>query len=149
MNAIVDFAIEADLPQLADLLAELFAQEHDFRPDRERQLGALRTIFDHPALGRLFVLRVNGSVAGMANALISVSTAEGGRVVLLEDVIVARPFRGKGRGKQLVEAVLQWARAEGMTRVTLLTDKDNTAAQQLYHKLGFATSEMLVMRKAL
>ncbi len=149
MNVIVDFATEADLPLLADLLGELFTQERDFAPERDKQLSGLRLILDKPALGRLFVLRVSGTVAGMANALISVSTAEGGRVLLLEDVIVARAWRGKGLGEQLVNAVLRWAEEEGMRRVTLLTDKDNGAAQHVYRKLGFVTSDMQVMRKYL
>ncbi|MGC2165502.1 MAG: GNAT family N-acetyltransferase [Gallionella sp.] len=148
-NAEIDFATIADLSPLADLLAELFTQESDFFPDREKQLSGLRTILSEPVLGRLFVLRVNGNVAGMANALITVSTAEGGRVLILEDVIIGRAFRGKGMGKQLVEAVLRWAEAEGMRRVTLLTDNDNSAAQHLYRKLGFVTSDMQVMRKYL
>ena len=78
----------ADLEALADLLAELFTLESDFRPERDKQLRGLRLILDNPQIGRLFVLRVDQKVAGMANALITVSTAEGRSVVLLEDVIV-------------------------------------------------------------
>src|SRR5512145_1943106 len=74
------FAGTDDLPHLADLLGELFALESDFKPDRDRQLRGMRLILAEPALGRLFVLRIDGRVAGMANALITVSTAEGARV---------------------------------------------------------------------
>lgn len=146
MNMRIDFAAAADLPQLADLLAELFTLESDFTPERERQLSGLRLILDNPELGRLFVLRDEGKVAGMANALITVSTAEGGRVLLLEDVIVRREYRGGGLGKLLVEHVLAWATAQGMTRTTLLADRGNTAALDFYRKLGFAESSMVVMR---
>ena len=145
----IDFAQEDDLPQLADLLAELFTLESDFRPERDRQLRALRLILDEPASGRLFVLRVDGKVAGMANALVTVSTAEGGRVLLLEDVIVRSEHRGGGLGRRLVEHVLAWARAKGMTRVTLLADRDNHAALDFYRKLGFEHSNMRVLRKPL
>jgi len=42
MNNIgIGFAAADDLPQLADLLAELFTLESDFRPDRDRQLRGL------------------------------------------------------------------------------------------------------------
>ncbi|BBI99388.1 N-acetyltransferase [Ferrigenium kumadai] len=145
----IDFATAEDLPHLADLLAELFALESDFQPERDKQLRGLRLILDNPALGRLFVLRVAGQVAGMANALITVSTAEGGRVLLLEDVIVSREHRGSGLGRQLVEHVLAWAREEGMTRVTLLADRDNRAALDFYRRLGFEPSHMTVLRKML
>lgn len=145
----IGFAVADDLPQLADLLAELFELESDFHPQRDKQLRGLRMILDDPALGKLFVLRVGGKVAGMVNALITISTAEGARVLLLEDVIVNKEFRGGGLGRRLVEHVTAWAREQGMTRITLLADRDNQAALDFYRKLGFADSHMTVLRKQL
>lgn len=138
-----------DLDQLADLLSELFTLENDFHPDREKQLRGLRLILDNPALGRIFVLRDQDRVAGMANVLITASTSEGCRVVLLEDVIVLRGYRGKGLGRRLVEHVLAWAKTEGMTRATLLADRDNEAALDFYRKLDFEPSHMVVLRRSL
>ncbi len=83
MKTTIDFATTDDLEALADLLAELFTLESDFRPERNKQLRGLRLILDNPQIGRLFVLRIDEEVAGMANALITVSTAEGRSVVLL------------------------------------------------------------------
>jgi len=148
-EGIVEFAHAGDLPALVSLLGALFIQESDFAPDPAKQFDALRSILDDPAIGRLFVLRVDGRVGGMANALITVSTAEGGRVVLLEDVIVDSGLRGRGYGRMLVEQVFAWAAAAGMTRVTLLTDAENHAAQGFYARLGFTTSAMRVLRRGL
>ena len=138
-----------DLDQLADLLAELFTLENDFCPDREKQLHGLCLILDNPALGRLFVLRDQDRVAGMANLLITVSTSEGCRVAVLEDVIIGNEYRGKGLGRRLVEHVLAWAKTDGMTRITLLADRDNKAAQGFYRKLGFEHSHMVALRRRL
>ena len=149
MKISIDFATSADLEALADLLAELFTLESDFRPEREKQLRGLRLILDNPQIGRLFVLRVDQEVAGMANALITVSTAEGRQVLLLEDVIVKAAFRGHKLGRRLVEHVLEWATANGMPRVTLLADKDNSPAFAFYERLGFSPSAMRVLRKTL
>jgi len=149
MNARIDFATENDLPAMADLLHELFTLESDFRPERDKQLAGLKLILDTPAIGQLFVLRVDREVAGMANALNTVSTAQGTRVLLLEDVIVSRRFRGGGLGRQLVEHVCTWARQQGMTRVTLLADQDNAPALAFYETLGFEASAMLVRRMRL
>jgi len=149
MSVIVDFATSTDLPAMADLLHELFTLESDFQPERKRQLAGLQTILDTPALGRLFVLRVDGKVVGMANALITVSTALGTPVVLLEDVIVNKGQRGNGLGRRLVEHVFDWAKAQGMGRVTLLADEDNTPALAFYARLGFEKSAMVVRRKLL
>jgi ribosomal protein S18 acetylase RimI-like enzyme len=145
----INFATENDLPQLVELLSELFSIESDLTPDREKQLQGLRLILHTPASGRLFVLRVGGNLAGMANALFTVSTAEGGLVLLLEDVIVDRKFRGRGLGRHLVEHVLNWARGNGFARVTLLADQDNHPALNFYHKMGFKVSNMKVLRTKL
>lgn len=148
-DCLIEFASAADLPALADLLDELFALESDFVPARDKQLAGLRLILDNPALGQLFVLRVDGRIAGMANALITVSTAQGARVLLLEDVIVGASYRAAGLGRALVEHVCAWAKRAGMARVTLLADKDNTAALAFYERLGFESSAMVVRRKPL
>jgi GNAT superfamily N-acetyltransferase len=145
----IDFANADDLPQLAELLAELFTLESDFQPERDKQLRGLRLILDHPLQGRLFVVRDGTKVAGMACALISISTAEGGRVMLLEDVIMNSEYRGRGLGRELIEYVLAWAKLEKLLRVTLLTDRDNRAAQAFYKKQGFCPSHMLVLRQSL
>lgn len=149
MHAIIDFATAADLPEMIDLMRELFTLESDFQPEHDKQLQGLKLILDNPALGQLFVLRVEGKVAGMANALITVSTAQGTRVLLLEDVIVSAKYRGAGLGRALVEQVLAWATAQGMTRVTLLADQDNASALAFYDRLGFENSAMVVRRKPL
>lgn len=51
MKISIDFATSADLGALADLLAELFTLESDFRPEREKQLRGLRLILDNPQIG--------------------------------------------------------------------------------------------------
>ncbi|MEW5789000.1 MAG: GNAT family N-acetyltransferase [Pseudomonadota bacterium] len=145
----VEPARPEDLSAMADLLSELFTLESDFVPDRDRQLAGLALILDTPALGQLFVLREGQGILGMANALITVSTARGGRVLLLEDVIVSGTARGRGLGRLLVEEVLAWAAQQGFSRVTLLADKDNRPALDFYRHLGFQSSAMVVLRKTL
>ncbi|WP_153108745.1 GNAT family N-acetyltransferase [Propionivibrio limicola] len=149
MDIDIGFAHENDIEPLCDLLSELFALESDFTPDRDKQRRGLRLILDNPPIGQLFVLRIAGEIAGMANALITVSTAEGRPVVLLEDVIVKAAYRGRQLGRRLVEHVFDWARANGMPRVTLLADKDNAPALAFYQRLGFGRSAMTVLRKNL
>ncbi|MDR1367922.1 MAG: GNAT family N-acetyltransferase [Candidatus Accumulibacter sp.] len=148
-DARVDSAKPADLCAMADLLADLFAMEKDFHPEREKQLAGLRLVLENPKIGRLFVLRSKDRVVGMANALITVSTAEGGKVVLLEDVIVAKNLRGQRLGRLLVEAVCEWATERGFSRLTLLVDKTNENARAFYKSLGFELSMMRVLRKKL
>ena len=99
----IEQATLEDLPQLTDLLYDLFTQEGDFVPNRAKQMRGLRLILEQPSRGRIFVLRQNGTILGMINLLFTISTAEGGFVIMLEDVIVHCAHRGKGFGDKLLQ----------------------------------------------
>lgn len=147
MTIDIDFATADDLGAMADLLTELFTLESDFKPEPLKQRRGLQLILDNPVIGQLFVVRDGNTVVGMANALITVSTAEGCKVVLLEDVIIHPDYRGRALGQRLIAHILDWASANGIPRVTLLADKDNTPALAFYAKLGFDNSAMRVLRR--
>src|SRR6476469_10229305 len=95
-NVVIEPATEADLDELSALLGELFAQEGDFHPDKNKQLRGLRLIFEQPSRGRVFVLRRNGAIVGMINLLFTISTAEGGYVMLMEDPLGDTQYQGHG-----------------------------------------------------
>jgi GNAT superfamily N-acetyltransferase len=134
------------LPQLADLLEELFSMEPDFQPDREKQLGGLRQIIEDPRIGWILTAREGKSVIAMVNLLFTISTAQGGRVVLMEDLIVRASHRGKGVGSQLLKQVIEFAGDRGASRITVLTGGDNAGAKRFYQKHGFQASRMLPLR---
>jgi GNAT superfamily N-acetyltransferase len=135
-----------DLPQLADLLYDLFSQEADFIPNRDKQLRGLRLILEQPNRGRIFVLRAGPRIIGMINLLITISTAEGGFVLILEDLIVHSDHRGRGFGGKLLEHALAYAREKGFLRITLLTDKKESRPREFYEQHGFRQSGMVPMR---
>ena len=139
-------ASAADIPELCALLALLFAQEAEFRPDYAAQERGLAMLVGSPEKGRILVLREKERIVAMANLLFTVSTALGERVGILEDVIVRPECRGRGLGHALLDAVTAFAREQGLARLTLLTDADNARAQHLYEAHGFAPSGMKVMR---
>ncbi|MGI8602937.1 MAG: hypothetical protein ACR2OZ_08035 [Verrucomicrobiales bacterium] len=93
MEPHIEQATLEDLPQLTDLLLDLFTQEEDFTPNRSKQMRGVRLILEQPNRGRIFVLRHNSLILGMINLLFTISTAEGGFVVMLEDVIIHRDHR--------------------------------------------------------
>lgn len=142
-------ATESDIARCAELLGILFSQEHEFTADAEAQSRALAMITRNPELGRIFVSEIDGEIQGMVMLLFTVSTFLGQKVALLEDMVVAPAYRGKGVGKQLIDHAVDFARREGFGRITLLTDRDNDVAQQLYLSKGFSRSEMVVFRMQL
>jgi ribosomal protein S18 acetylase RimI-like enzyme len=144
----VEFAAArpADLPQLVELLGLLFEQESEFAVDPVKQDNALKLIFADPTRGRIYAAREGKLVVAMASLLYTVSTAEGGKAAWFEDLVVRPEFRQRGIGAKLLEYVIAQARAEGIVRITLLTDMQNESAQVLYRRLGFTGSPMKPMR---
>ncbi|MCF7966975.1 GNAT family N-acetyltransferase [Methylobacter sp. Wu8] len=139
----------SDIPALCELLELLFTQEADFKPDRDAQSRGLSRIIGNPEVGLIVVVRQGGRVVGMANLLYTVSTALGDRVALLEDMVVSPNARGSGIGSRLLEHAIQLARLNGCKRITLLTDRDNEAAQRFYQRRGFGLSAMIPLRLSL
>ena len=134
-----------DLSELTELLYDLFTQESDFTPDRDKQLRGLRLILEQPSRGRVFVIRNERMIIGMINLLITISTAEGGFVLLLEDLVVHKDHRGQGYGSRLLRHALDFARDKKFLRITLLTE-DIDDARPFYLKHGFSESPMQPMR---
>ncbi len=145
-DVVIEPAIAEDLDELSSLLGELFSEESDFRPDKAKQLRGLRLIFEQPNRGRVFVLRRDRTIVGMINLLFTISTAEGGFVILLEDLVVHKEHRGHGYGSMLLDYAVEFARQKNFRRITLLTDRPELRSQSFFRKHGFYESPMLPMR---
>ncbi|HEY2573182.1 MAG TPA: GNAT family N-acetyltransferase, partial [Verrucomicrobiaceae bacterium] len=103
----IEAATLEDLPQLTELVMSLLAEEEDFAPDREKQAHGIRLILEQSNRGRIFVMRNDHFIIGMVNLLFTISTAEGGFVILMEDVIVHPDHRGQGYGTRLLQYAIQ------------------------------------------
>jgi GNAT superfamily N-acetyltransferase len=141
-----ELAKDSDLPRLVELLGILFESEAEFSADTEKQRTALKAILADPAKGRIFVAREGREVIAMASLLYTISTAEGGKAALFEDLVTAPEHRKRGIGAALLKHIIEQARAEGVLRITLLTDMQNERTQALYRRLGFVGSPMRPMR---
>jgi len=148
-DLLIEPATLDDLPALAELLYDLFSQEEDFQPNRDKQMRGLRLILEQPSRGRIFVLRGSGKIIGMINLLITISTAEGGFVLLLEDLVIHRDHRGRGFGSRLLRHAIDFAREKNFARITLLTDKPDLRLKSFYLHHGFVESGMVPMRMLL
>jgi GNAT superfamily N-acetyltransferase len=134
-----------DLPELAELLADLFTLEADFKPNREKQIRGLRLILEQPSRGRIFVMRNDRIIVGMINLLITISTAEGGFVLVLEDLVVHSEHRGHRLGVKLLKHAIVFAREKNFLRITLLPDSSERSAG-FYRRHGFVDSTLHPMR---
>jgi GNAT superfamily N-acetyltransferase len=145
-RTVIEQATIEDLPSLTDLLGDLFSMEGDFKPDRAKQMRGLRLILEQPGRGRIFVLKRDGAILGMINLLFTISTAEGGFVIMLEDLIVHHNYRNHGFGGKLLEYAIHYAKQKEFLRITLLTDGLTGDTQRFYKRHGFYVSPMVPMR---
>jgi len=146
-NLQIEPATLDDMPQMADLLIELFSAERDFIPNRKNHLRGLQLILEQPNRGRIFVLRNEKRIIGMINLLITISTAEGGFVLILEDLVIQKDHQNQGYGSRLVEFAEKYAIEKKFLRLTLLTDIPNPRAKSFFLRHGFFESDMIPMRK--
>ena len=135
-----------DIPDLVDLLNDLFTQDIEFVPDLKKQKIGLEAIINNPEIGEILVLKGDGNILGMVSLLYSISTALGGKVAILEDMIIHKDYRQKGLGKELLGEAIRFAKGRNCLRLTLLTDFNNDAAINFYRQFGFKKSEMIPMR---
>ncbi|MEM0896935.1 MAG: GNAT family N-acetyltransferase [Verrucomicrobiota bacterium] len=145
-NIRVQSATLDDLPDLVELLLALFEEEQDFIPDKIRQEEGLRLILEQPNRGRIFVVRTDNTIIGMANVLIVISTAIGGFVLVLEDLIIHPAHRGQGYGSLLMTYIIDFAKKKDFKRITLLTDRVSAKSQSFFQSHGFDFSHMIPMR---
>ena len=132
---------------MAELLDDLFSREADFTPDRERQERGLRILVGRqPGMSLVLVAETQGTVVGMATVQLLISTAEGGRAGLVEDVVVDREHRGKGIGRLLLGGITDWARKLDVTRLQLLADRDNRSALHFYQAAGWSPTNLICLR---
>jgi len=88
---------------------------------RKARKKSLRKIIASKRIGDIFVIEKKSKVVGMVNILYTFSTAFNSKVVLLEDMVVLKKYRGNDFGKKLLKFVLK--------------------------KLGLEKSKMVLLRK--
>ncbi len=135
----------ADLDRLVSLLAALFSIEDDFAFDEQKQRFGLALMLENER-GCVLVAEAEGRVVGMCTGQLLVSTAEGGLSLLVEDVVVDEQWRGHGVGRLLIEAISGWAKANKVSRLQLLADRNNMPALDFYWSLGWQTTELICLR---
>jgi ribosomal-protein-alanine N-acetyltransferase len=131
---IVRRATAADLDAVADLDWRALHEPFIAGPRREERRAALMAVWPGflDAQGHLLdVAEASGVLVGFAAVRVVVGEAE------LDAVAVEPEARRAGRGKELLVAVIDALRADGVARVGLEVRAGNAPARRLYERLGF------------
>jgi ribosomal protein S18 acetylase RimI-like enzyme len=148
MDATIRNARLEDLDTLTMLLRQLFSIEADFAVNADWQRRGLSLMLDGCLKHRCVkVAEVEGVVVGMVTAQLLISTAEGGAVALVEDMVVDSHCRGRGIGRRLMAAIEDWSRERGAKRLQLLADRTNFSALDFYDKIGWRPTRMICLRR--
>lgn len=136
-----------DVDAMVELISVLFAVEEDFAADRDKQRAGLELFFKYPAGRHLIVAEHQQQVIGMCSAQLLISTAAGGWKALIEDVVVEEKFRGQGIGKRLLDALAEWAKQQGVKRMDLLADRNNSTGLNFYDQLQWRSTNLVALQK--
>lgn len=147
-DIIVRKAIGNDVPSMVDLLTELFSIESDFTPAPKKQSRGLNLLLARSG-AMCFVACDKEKVVGMITCQMLISTAEGGTVGLVEDVVVSPDYQCIGVGTKLIKSMERWGSGMEMFRLQLLVDLDNKPAASFYNKSGWNETRMGAWRNLL
>jgi ribosomal protein S18 acetylase RimI-like enzyme len=150
-------ASTSDLPSLGRLGAELLRLHYGFDPQRFMAPGGnpeggyawfLGSQLSEPAVVILVAERA-GSVVGYVYAGIEPQSWKELRETagFIHDVVVDGSSRRSGVAEKLIEAAIDWVRAQGVPRVVLWTAEQNTPAQRLFTRLGFRRTMIEMTRE--
>jgi len=139
-----------DVAQLVALLKSLFAIEADFDFDPDKQTRGIQLLLENDQ-ACILVAEANDDkkVLGMCSIQILISTAEGGAVGLLEDLVVAAGFRNQGIGAKLLDEAVCWAKQHGLKRLQLLADKNNAHALEFYSRQHWQSTQLICLKQPL
>jgi len=99
----------------------------------EKGAKALRRLLPLIVLPATFATLIGREGQALAFGL---AVAERG-MIGFHDIVVAPEARGRGLGRRLVAALIDWGRREGATSAYLLVREGNQPARALYRSLGF------------
>ena len=124
-ETVIRFMRLKDVDQVAEIEQATFARpwsRESFRQELTRN-----------AVARYLVAEEDGQILGYAGAWVILDESHITNIAVLED------WRGRGIGKQLTKALLQYLSNLGASYATLEVRVSNERAQNLYKGLGFVT----------
>jgi len=117
-----------------------------FEEQVAQQVTRLRREEGFPS--KVFVARIgDGALAGFVWVARTHNDSTGQLEASLLSQYVAEPYRGQGLGRRLLEEAEQWARQQGLSRVSLSVGVHNTIEQRLYESLGYRVETLRMSKK--
>ena len=133
-------ALKEDVPRLVALMKEFYAESATpFDPTAAAR--AFEALLFDDRLGKVWLIQAGGDDVGYAVVTFSYSMEFSGPNAFLDDVFIRSAFRGAGLGTAALAEVRAFCVERGVRALHLETGRDNVAAQALYRRAGFVTTD--------
>jgi len=143
-------ATAADEMALNVFMRQLREDDPDEGPyDEALCRPAMAALLGVPSLGRVWIIRAGSETAGYVVLTLSYSVELGGRYAFIDELFVAREFRGKGVGSSVLQLVAAEARSLGVQALSLEVTRSNDVARRLYRRNGFVARGHELMTRRL
>jgi ribosomal protein S18 acetylase RimI-like enzyme len=128
-----------DLKELSKLYAKTLGKSE------KRAFFAFKFFMDNGILGALLVAEEKGkpigAVFGVKEKTFTPNAAK------IQSLFIAKEWRGRGIGKQLMERCVAAMKKRGMKSISLLVDRKNRIAKRIYKKLGFKYYRTMLIKE--
>jgi diamine N-acetyltransferase len=139
-------AAESDADVILEFMQAYYAFDgHGF--DLEKAHGALTALLRDSKLGLAWLILDGSAPVGYAVLCFGYSLEWLGRDAFVDEFYLREEYRGRGWGRAAMKFVEEAARAVGIRTLHLEVVESNTAALQLYRKLGFTEHRSTFLSK--
>jgi ribosomal protein S18 acetylase RimI-like enzyme len=126
-----------DLPIIFELMKELMEAMNDVEGyDVDTVFENCRFLLND-VNSNIMVAEIDGQVVGVIKFTTRKTFLHSGLSGLIDEFVVAKSYRGKGIGSQLINAVIEKCRLLGCCEIEMTTEYENTRAIEFYKKFGF------------
>jgi ribosomal protein S18 acetylase RimI-like enzyme len=91
----------------------------------------------------ILVAEIEGTIVGFVSFTTRKTILHRGLSGLIDELIVAKSYRGKGIGRQLLSSAIKKSRQLGCCEVEVSTEKTNIKAREFYRQCGFTERGVL------
>ena len=91
----------------------------------------------------ILVAEIEGIVVGFVNFTTRKTILHRGLSGLIDELSIAKNYRGKGIGRQLLSSAIEKSRQLGCCEVEVSTEKTNIKAREFYRQCGFTERGVL------
>jgi ribosomal protein S18 acetylase RimI-like enzyme len=131
-------AAEADMDVILSFMRQLHAEDPDPLPfDEPAARATLAQLLRDPSLGRAWLICDGQMAVGYVILTLGYSLEFHGRDAIVDELFIEATHRGSGWGHRAMEFFEAEATALGVRAIHLEVSPENSAARDLYRRVGF------------